>query len=116
MQKACCYVYFATGLESDVSRFCATHTAALYVDPIGPRPVRPARFDDVTELPKKGTTTLAKKIETATQAKHIGACMLERSRACAMCARLSQFFLAWVVHMRGRSEGNGEWCQMQRLS
>ena len=49
------------------------------------------------------STTLAKKIETGTQAKHramIGACMLERSRACATCARLSQYFLARVVHAR----------------
>ena len=30
---------------------------------------------------------------------HIGACMLDRSRACATCARLSQFFLARVVNM-----------------
>ena len=28
---------------------------------------------------------------------NIGACMLDRSRACATCARLSQFFLARVV-------------------
>ena len=36
------------------------------------------------------STTLAKKIETGTQAKPIGACMLERSHACATRARLSQ--------------------------
>ena len=28
---------------------------------------------------------------------NIGACMLDRSRACATCVRLSQFFLARVV-------------------
>ena len=40
---------------------------------------------------------LAKKIETALLKPNIGACMLERSRACVTCARLSRFFLARVV-------------------
>ena len=38
------------------------------------------------------TTTLAKKKWRQPRKPHIGACMLERSRACAACARLSQFF------------------------
>ena len=38
-------------------------------------------------------TTLAKKIKLRQPRKpNIGACMLERSRTCATCARLSQFF------------------------
>ena len=49
----------------------------------------------VTGLPHcnaaRFTKTLAKKIETARK-PNIGTCMLERSRACATCARLPQFF------------------------
>ena len=52
------------------------------------------RLVDQSTREKAFSTTLAKKIETGTQAKHIGACMLDRSRASATCARLSQFFLA----------------------
>ena len=41
-------------------------------------------------------SSLAKKLRQPRK-PNIGACMLERSRACATCARLSQFFLARVV-------------------
>ena len=67
-------------------------------------PLRPHLVDDLCTArdTSEPSTTLAKKIETGTQ-PNIGACMLDRSRACATCARLVVAVSSWVKTAQLRS-------------